>query len=85
MTSPIFTPHDSPYAIDLLEGSLDLVPDTDNLHDAIRAVLRNRPSVAQCDRVIRHLRDDDFDFFSSDAHDAADHLTAYRETLILDA
>ena len=86
MTFPIFTRDNVESAPELLEGTLaGRAPATDNLYDAIRAVLRNRPSVAQCARVIRHLREDDFDLMTPFAHDAADELDAYRETLILDA
>lgn len=81
MTTPIF---DNPDHATLLRDSLVVQPDTDALHASINAILRNRPSVAQCDRVIRHLREDHFDYESNTASDACLALEAYRETLYLE-
>lgn len=79
----------------LLEGSLTLlaadppenleVNDPDVLRDAINAVLRNRPSVAQVSRVIVHTQEDDFDYESNTAKDICLILEAYREELYLAA
>jgi len=74
---------------DLLEGTLELMtsgdlPERPDLRRAINSLLTRRPSVADCNEVIHHLRNDDFDYESGTASDAAIAIEAYREELFLD-
>lgn len=63
--------------IEILEGSLEIADDTDNLHDAIRALLANEATYTQCRRVLLHLVTDHFDYMSNFALRAASRVAMH--------
>jgi len=56
--------------------------DPEVLSAACRAILNGTPTISDLDRVIAHLRDDDFDFESNNAAETLTILTFYRARLL---